>query len=305
MSSPRTSEARESFSDKTPSELVRLLIRGEDRVPRALIDECAQRGEAMLDELDAILQKDYYWGDDLGLGEWWLRLHAVMILGLMPHETAGELLVGYMERMDGTGDEDLDEWFFGYWPALFRNKPVTIVPALRAFAEDVARDVFLRANAINAAIALSEWRSPAALDEALAWAAHIAFDDDEDDDVRMLTGSTLLDYARPEYREGLEALADVELGFTAVFTRDEIEQQYAAGPGEHEWDRLSDPWSFYTPDAIAERQARWTQEELDSGEETFEDEPGETYVRPSPKIGRNDLCPCGSGKKYKKCCMPQ
>jgi hypothetical protein len=21
------------------------------------------------------------------------------------------------------------------------------------------------------------------------------------------------------------------------------------------------------------------------------------------KIGRNDLCPCGSGKKYKKCCQ--
>lgn len=21
------------------------------------------------------------------------------------------------------------------------------------------------------------------------------------------------------------------------------------------------------------------------------------------KIGRNDLCPCGSGKKYKKCCL--
>jgi hypothetical protein len=22
----------------------------------------------------------------------------------------------------------------------------------------------------------------------------------------------------------------------------------------------------------------------------------------SPRAGRNDLCPCGSGKKYKKCC---
>lgn len=22
----------------------------------------------------------------------------------------------------------------------------------------------------------------------------------------------------------------------------------------------------------------------------------------TPKIGRNDLCPCGSDKKYKKCC---
>ncbi len=21
------------------------------------------------------------------------------------------------------------------------------------------------------------------------------------------------------------------------------------------------------------------------------------------RIGRNDICPCGSGKKYKKCCM--
>lgn len=25
--------------------------------------------------------------------------------------------------------------------------------------------------------------------------------------------------------------------------------------------------------------------------------------RDNPKIGRNDLCPCGSGKKYKNCCM--
>ncbi len=27
-----------------------------------------------------------------------------------------------------------------------------------------------------------------------------------------------------------------------------------------------------------------------------------TYRRFGPKIGRNDLCPCGSGKKYKICC---
>jgi len=27
----------------------------------------------------------------------------------------------------------------------------------------------------------------------------------------------------------------------------------------------------------------------------------ETFVRSSQKIGRNDPCPCGSGKKYKQC----
>jgi len=26
-----------------------------------------------------------------------------------------------------------------------------------------------------------------------------------------------------------------------------------------------------------------------------------TVVRGQPKVGRNDPCPCGSGKKYKKC----
>jgi preprotein translocase subunit SecA len=25
-------------------------------------------------------------------------------------------------------------------------------------------------------------------------------------------------------------------------------------------------------------------------------------VRTGPKVGRNDPCPCGSGRKYKQCC---
>ena len=29
---------------------------------------------------------------------------------------------------------------------------------------------------------------------------------------------------------------------------------------------------------------------------------GPPVVRETPRIGRNDPCPCGSGKKYKKCC---
>ena len=27
------------------------------------------------------------------------------------------------------------------------------------------------------------------------------------------------------------------------------------------------------------------------------------YKSPTPKVGRNDPCPCGSGKKYKQCCL--
>ncbi len=39
------------------------------------------------------------------------------------------------------------------------------------------------------------------------------------------------------------------------------------------------------------------------GEAPSEPHPDTTVHRDSPKIGRNDPCPCGSGKKYKKCCL--
>src|SRR5437763_8614306 len=28
-----------------------------------------------------------------------------------------------------------------------------------------------------------------------------------------------------------------------------------------------------------------------------------SHICPEPKIGRNDYCPCGSGLKFKKCCL--
>ena len=39
---------------------------------------------------------------------------------------------------------------------------------------------------------------------------------------------------------------------------------------------------------------RWLYEEGDIS--------AKTVVRAGPKVGRNEPCPCGSGKKYKHCC---
>ena len=43
------------------------------------------------------------------------------------------------------------------------------------------------------------------------------------------------------------------------------------------------------------------EEDYDYGEKDFYQPPQVTVKRETPKVGRNDLCPCGSGKKYKKC----
>ena len=39
----------------------------------------------------------------------------------------------------------------------------------------------------------------------------------------------------------------------------------------------------------------------DDDEEDYDWEPQLPVKRTEPKVGRNDPCPCGSGKKYKKC----
>lgn len=64
---------------------------------------------------------------------------------------------------------------------------------------------------------------------------------------------------------------------------------------------------FKDKKADGEPQEHWEQSlfEKENGEWRFLDARGlkqGTYRREEPKVGRNDPCPCGSTKKYKKCC---
>jgi preprotein translocase subunit SecA len=46
-------------------------------------------------------------------------------------------------------------------------------------------------------------------------------------------------------------------------------------------------------------------EAVQGGNAKTEDGKGVTVRREGKKVGRNDPCPCGSGKKYKRCCLPK
>jgi len=52
------------------------------------------------------------------------------------------------------------------------------------------------------------------------------------------------------------------------------------------------------PASVASIYRYWLPYRLAMAERTI----ATTYQREHPKIGRNDSCPCGSGKKFKKCC---
>jgi uncharacterized protein YecA (UPF0149 family) len=51
---------------------------------------------------------------------------------------------------------------------------------------------------------------------------------------------------------------------------------------------------------IAEAQAKITQAKATAA---FRARPRGPYKRTEDKTGRNDPCPCGSKKKFKKCCL--
>jgi preprotein translocase subunit SecA len=77
----------------------------------------------------------------------------------------------------------------------------------------------------------------------------------------------------------------------------EMEERGVAGKSEDETDGQQDGGA-----AAQRRPARAGRPS--QGGRPLEGEPqakGETVRREKPKVGRNDPCPCGSGKKYKKC----
>lgn len=85
-----------------------------------------------------------------------------------------------------------------------------------------------------------------------------------------------------------------------------------------------DGWSAQLEEALesdrasmfrSPRQFSEDDEPIDDEDEPFDDDPfddedefvpnrgADTVVHEAPRVGRNDPCPCGSGRKFKKCCL--
>ena len=119
--------------------------------------------------------------------------------------------------------------------------------------------------------------------EALSGVVHQAFE-------RGLIDPMVMGY--DDFRRDLErTLADPAR--MAGFEYDRI------GPLEDAIGELSGWYTF--SDAAKQDQERWATSSEDAGL-AFADMPL-PFVDPFKGVGRNDPCPCGSGKKYKKCCL--
>lgn len=85
----------------------------------------------------------------------------------------------------------------------------------------------------------------------------------------------------------------------------QIHQVEGGGPDDHEG--VVTFTADYTEDGEDRKHEEVARFKRENGRWCFYDgkAPGPAQVvRDAPKIGRNDPCPCGSGKKFKKCCGP-
>lgn len=121
-----------------------------------------------------------------------------------------------------------------------------------------------------------------------------------------LPAPELLPQVRKAYEDdlvnpGYAQLEELELAARLLFDerprwkKEKMSSLISDAIGEMEW------WAAFHNDRAHDRE--WNQDVGEPDEDIFDYDPGITFRREGPKIGRNDPCPCGSGKKYKKCCL--
>ncbi len=298
-------------------ELMSLLVTGGDTIPFHVIEECAARGKAMVPFLREHIENPATRGEYADIPCWLGNLHAVMILGLMPGREAAEALLKSFRQITFDESEELFDELAGAWPALCANKRQHTTAAMADIVSDRSVPWQARSEALACVMAAALDEGPQALEEAIDGVAAICADERETAEFRVIIGHQLLDFPRERHRalmESLVALQDPESVVAHAYGVADIDDAFGR-PDEPEWERFADPWSFYSPEAIGRRQQSREPADVDDGlaDDWYGlDMPGEsplgprrqgTYVREAPKTGRNDPCPCGSGRKYKKCCL--
>jgi tetratricopeptide (TPR) repeat protein len=105
-----------------------------------------------------------------------------------------------------------------------------------------------------------------------------------------------LELRAPDLLPGIKKLFDLGYVGTGICgSYDEVEQDMYEPPRDYYKKELLNIYDRYNQ--IITTWAGYTDEEDYSGNRK------DGSFQADPKIGRNDPCPCGSGKKYKKCCL--
>ena len=279
----------QDLSDKT---FFNLIFTKEDRLGLAYVEEAKKRRDAIVPFLCEVLQKEENYHDETERG--WGVIHAVYLLGILADERALDALLTASRHTD---TYDID-WLYEAFGECYARIGPAAIPALKARIledrdEDDKAPLFEMDGLWNIWEAYPETRQ-----------------DIEDFYLALLQkqgghyeikSHLMADFAglkRHDLRPLFEKLMEEGQYDPFTFSQQDLDSFYN-DLVDHKPGFRKDLEAFYREEEIAARQERWEKEDADYEEKMLK----EDIIKNIAHIGRNDPCPCGSGKKYKKCHM--
>jgi len=305
------------FSHLSIQELLSKLEELGDQVPGELAQAIlAKKQEAVIPLCDVLQDGDYWEADD---NRQLMPLHAVKLLGMLADPRALPHLVDALILACKVGDylivEDL--------PTVFGRIGPPAIPLLEEFIHAHKGDNefwYPRSTAADGLIAIA-LHHPHEQERILTF-LHELFSEEDDEEFLGFAAKSLLNFSDPSSIPVLEKAFDRGIIDDYIIMRDDLLKKRVKPLGMYNNDLLH----FYDPEQVAERQVRreieyekeyekerHAAQKLEQREKSIAIELkrleiantlNERNVLPlTRKVGRNEPCPCGSGKKFKKCCF--
>jgi hypothetical protein len=289
------SEGTQAFDALPTSELIERLATCGLEVPPGLPEAILRRSDAT-DGLIQLVRLARYWYET-GPGEGWAPIHALHLLAAGRRPEGLDVLLDVLRfHAHDLGDwltEVVPSWLVAFGPA--------VVPRLESMLRDETLDPFVRMVVASGLVAhaRSEARLAPGIKDLLL---EVAIDTPN----RLVSGSLavdLVEFRDPSLKGNLRTLFVIGKVPKEEMDWEEVEEIYA-GTVEPILVEIEDPMEHFRPENL--RRLREVQEgdrrfERWFSKWTFRDSTGGPRRPKRPTVGRNDSCPCGSGKKFKRC----
>ena len=209
----------------------------------------------------------------------WMPIHAIHILALIK---TNEALILLLDIIRYRGD-DLDDWLTESVSNLLYAFGEDAIGPLKEFTRDETLEPFVRSSASNALITLSK-KYPSYKDEIKEHLLKL-LNTTNDQTFTSLIIDTIAGF------HDISVLPEIQRAFDEKRTDEVLIQiedvkSIISTLSDNTYNiRTKDPIDHFSRKEIEHLHKMYCARPKDSG-----------------KIGRNEPCPCGSGKKYKKCC---
>ena len=290
--------------DKT--EILSQLERGSETFPRAAVEAAVAQREEITPDLLRILEDSVDRAPELDAqGDYMGHLYAMFLLAQFRETRAYPLVVRFLslpgDLLDSLGGDFVTQFSGRILASVCGGE----LAGIQSLIENEAVDEWVRGAALASLVTLvvvkqksreeivdyfgSLFRGKLVREWSHVWDALVGCTTD-------LYPAELLDDIRRAYEEEL-----VDPGHAGF---DEVEQDLAEGRDRILSKLADNPHRRLVDDTVAEMSS-WAYFREDTPANSIPDSGAGafTFKRAAPKVGRNEPCPCGSGKKFKKCCL--